>query len=142
MLFRSNRSGADAVMTSSTGFPMAVDFARGYPCYRPYDGNAGGRLARGEVDLVVVLGSPSLVPAELLALMAPLPCVAIGPRASQGALAGSAIVVDTGVAGIHEGSLALRMDDVPLPLRPPLDGPPQAAVVVRAIRERLRARAG
>jgi hypothetical protein len=28
---------------------------------------------------------------------------------------------DTGVAGIHEGGMALRMDDVPLPLRPSLD---------------------
>ena len=33
-----NRSGADAVLTAQTGYPMAVDFARGTPRYRPYAG--------------------------------------------------------------------------------------------------------
>ena len=31
-----NRSGADSVLTSHTGYPMAVDFARGYPRYGPH----------------------------------------------------------------------------------------------------------
>src|SRR2546427_8881658 len=33
-LFRSNRAGADQVLTWQTGFPCAVDFARGYPVCR------------------------------------------------------------------------------------------------------------
>jgi len=36
-----NRSGADAVMTWQTGYPLAVDFWRGFPRYRPSDGTAG-----------------------------------------------------------------------------------------------------
>src|SRR5207247_1420926 len=35
-----NRSGADAVLTWQTGFPFAVDFARGYPSYQPQAGAA------------------------------------------------------------------------------------------------------
>src|SRR5581483_5438419 len=52
-----NRSGADAALTSQTGYPLAVDFGRGYPRYRPYDGTAGARLARGEVDAAIVIGA-------------------------------------------------------------------------------------
>src|SRR5256885_17103240 len=43
-----NRSGADAVLTWQTGFPFAVDFARGYPTYRP-QADAAALLAPGEV---------------------------------------------------------------------------------------------
>ena len=48
--------------------------------------------------------------------------------------------IDTGVAGIHEGGTAFRMDDVPLPLRAPVPGPPVAAQVVRALAQRIAAR--
>ena len=136
-----NRSGADAVMTWQTGYPLAVDFSRGYPRYRPSDGTAGARLGHGEVDAVLVMGSAALIPAKLLSMMAKLPCAVVGPRASESALAESEAVIDTGVAGIHEGGTALRMDDVPLPLRPSVEGPRRFADLApelcdRAIRYR------
>jgi formylmethanofuran dehydrogenase subunit B len=132
-----NRSGADAVMTSQTGYPMAVDFARGYPRYRPYDGTAGARLARGDVDAMLVLGSTAPLAPELLTAMARVPCVVFGPRASEGALAGSRVIIDTGAAGVHESGTALRMDDVPLPLRRSLDGPASAEALVGALHARV-----
>jgi formylmethanofuran dehydrogenase subunit B len=136
-----NRSGADGVLTSQTGYPMAVDFARGFPRYRPHDGSAAALLARGEVDAVLLVGSPALVPDELRAALAAVPCVAIGPRASEAAPAAAALV-DAGVAGIHHPGTALRMDDVPLPLRPSRDGPPSPAALVRALRDAVAALAG
>ena len=135
-----NRSGADAVLTWQAGFPFAVDFAWGYPRYRPHAG-AAALLAAGEVDAALVIGAPATVPEEVVRGLAKVPAVAIGPRASTAAF-GPAVVLDTGVAGIHEGGTAFRMDDVPLPLRPPLGGrrgPPAAAVLLRALRERLGA---
>src|SRR5436190_2733453 len=56
-----NRSGADAVLTWQTGFPFAVDFAPGYPAYRPQHG-AAGLLAAGEIDAALVIGSPASLP--------------------------------------------------------------------------------
>lgn len=132
-----NRSGAEAVMTWQTGFPFAVDFARGYPRYRPHAGAAAG-LACGEIDAALVLGSPASVPEPVATALGRVACVAIGPRASEGARGFTpTVAVDTGVPGIHEAGTALRMDDVPLPLRAVLEGPPAALEVVRALAQRL-----
>lgn len=135
-----NRSGADAVMTSQTGYPMSVDFAHGYPLYRPHDGAAEARLARGDVDALLLIGAAALVPADVLAQMARVPRVVIGPRSSESPLNQGDVVIDTGIAGIHEGGTALRMDDVPLPLRPSVTGPPDAAGVARALGRLVRSR--
>ncbi len=130
-----NRSGAEAVMTWQTGFPFAVDFARRHPCYRPHAG-AAACLARGEVDAALVLGSPASVPEPVATALGRVACVAIGPRASAAGFK-PAVAVDTGVPGIHEPGMALRMDDVPLPLRASLEGPPAALEIVRALAQRL-----
>src|SRR5882762_4606134 len=132
-----NRSGADAVLTWQTGFPFAVDFARGYPSYQPRTG-AAARLGSGEVDAALVIGAPATLPDPVAAALAQVRSVAIGPRASAASFQ-PAVAVDTGAAGIHEGGTAFRMDDVPLPLRPSLDGARAALVTVRALRARLGA---
>ena len=133
-----NRSGADAVITWQTGFPFAVDFAPGYPTYRPHAG-AAALLDAGEVDAALVIGSPASVPAPVVNRLTRLPAVGIGPRASA-ALFQPAVAVDTGVAGIHESGTAFRMDDVPLPLRAALTGPPPTtASALHALRQQLGA---
>jgi formylmethanofuran dehydrogenase subunit B len=132
-----NRTGADAVLTWQTGYPAAIDFTRGHPRYRPYDGTALARLTRAEVDGALILGSSGLISVEILTRLAHVPCAVIGPRASDGPVARRDVVIDTGVAGIHEGGTAIRMDDVPLPLRPALDGLPAAADMARALKQRV-----
>jgi formylmethanofuran dehydrogenase subunit B len=132
-----NRSGADAVLTWQTGFPFAVDFAPGYPRYRPHAG-AAALLAAGEVDAALVLGAPASLPDALARGLGAVAAVAIGPRASTAPFR-PAVAIDTGIAGVHEGGTAFRMDDVPVPLRPALPGPREAAATVRALRERLEA---
>jgi formylmethanofuran dehydrogenase subunit B len=128
-----NRSGAEAVMTWQTGFPMTVDFSRRVPRYRPDDG-AVVLLNRAEVDVVLLIGDAARAPALRLDGVRR---IAIGPRASTLAPAAD-VAIDTGVAGIHEGGMAFRMDDIPLPLRPSLAGPRDAAFVVDALGARLR----
>ena len=132
-----NRSGADAVLTWQAGFPFAADFARGHPEYRPHAG-AAELLAGGEVDAALVIGAAASVPEPVAVGLARVATVAIGPRASAAGFQ-PVVAIDTGVAGIHEGGTAFRMDDVPLPLRASLDGPASALATVRALRERLGA---
>jgi len=130
-----NRSGADASLTAQTGFPMAVDFSRGYPRYRPYD-DAARRVERRTVDAMLIVGAAASVPPTLLEGMAALPTVIIGPRAAELAST-AAVAIDTGVAGIHESGTALRMDDVPLPLAAAIAGPPSTLDVVAALVGRI-----
>ena len=131
-----NRSGADAVLTWQTGFPFAVDFAGGPPRYRPGAGSAEALLADHEIDAALVIGAPATIPGPVADALVRIPIAVIGPRASTSAVR-PVVAIDTGVAGIHEGGTAFRMDDVPLPLRASLEGPRAALDVVRALRDKL-----
>jgi formylmethanofuran dehydrogenase subunit B len=133
-----NRSGAESVLTWQTGFPMAVDFANGFPRYEP--GRRGiDRLADGALDAVLIAGSAAALNERARAALGGLPVVAIGPRASE-LRPEPRVVVDTGVAGIHESGTGYRMDDVPLPLTPPLSGARGAAPTLNALLHALSAR--
>ena len=142
-----NRSGAEAVLTAHAGYPTGVTFANGFPLYRPHDSTRSA-------DAVLVVGDASQVPADVMARFSGGPVAIIGPRASvhrpvqsqaglsadeRAAQAARAAVVtiDTGIAGIHVNGTALRMDDVPLRLRPSLHRGLDPAEVLRALRERV-----
>jgi formylmethanofuran dehydrogenase subunit B len=130
-----NRSGADAVLTSQTGYPTAVDFSRGAPRYRPFDGSAQQLAARGELDAAIVVGYLDEAPADVAAFIRTVPAVVIGPDASAMTLGPRSVAIDTGLAGVHDAGTALRLDDVPLPVRAVVPGPPPAAMVVKALCE-------
>ncbi|HEX6808835.1 MAG TPA: hypothetical protein VF118_12665 [Gemmatimonadaceae bacterium] len=127
-----NRVGAESVLTWQTGYPMTVDFSRGFPRFRPDDG-ARALVASGAVDAVLLVGRALGIPFAIDAV----PSIAIGPAASE---TPCEVAIDTGVAGIHERGTAFRMDDVPLPLRAPVPGPTVAADVVRALAQRIGTR--
>lgn len=126
-----NRAGADAVLTWQTGFPSAVEFSRGAPRYVP-ESDTAARLAAGAFDTLLIAGD-----ARAIDMATEVPCVAIGPRASEGRFAGARVAIDTGVAGIHESGLAFRLDDIALPLRQVMTGPPTATAVLTMLRDRL-----
>jgi len=132
-----NRSGADLVMSAQTGFPFAIDFFHGWPRYDPYRGDPVALLADREADTVVAWlcehpGTPWWSRETAAARL-----VVVGPAASTVTLGTSSVVIDTGVAGIHDGGTAFRTDDVPLPLRAPLSGRIAAVDVLRALTSSL-----
>ncbi|MGH7629139.1 MAG: hypothetical protein ACREOF_07065 [Gemmatimonadales bacterium] len=132
-----NRSGADSAITWQTGYPFAVDFTWGVPRYRP-DESASNVV--GIMRSVLVAGEAAALPqAVVRALGAPAVAV-VGPRASEAPFAAE-VAIDTGVAGIHEGGTAYRLDDVPLPLTPMLEHPLLAAAVLGAMTGALARRA-
>ena len=132
-----NRSGADSVLVAQTGYPFAVDFARGYPRYDPHDSAALTRFREGAVDVALVLGDPGSLPDDVVRAAARVRCIVIGPRASESAL-GAAVTIDTGVDGIHARGTCIRADEIPLPLRATLAGPPDTASVVQAVAAAVR----
>lgn len=131
-----NRPGADAVLTWQTGYPFAVDYSRGPPRYEP--GERGlDRLLAGSFSAALVVGSPA-VGEEASEALARIKTVVIGPRATEAAFR-PRVAIDTGVAGIHEGGTAYRMDEVPLPLRPPLTAQRTTTETLAALIDSLRA---
>ena len=116
-----NRTGAESVMTSHAGYPIAVDYAGGVPRYRPHDSLATG------LDAVLVVGDATALGADLLTAVGAQPTGVVGPGASTGPLADASVVIDTARAGVHEAGTAMRLDEVPLPLRAIVDGPPLVA---------------
>ncbi|MGN6393214.1 MAG: hypothetical protein ACTHM9_13355 [Gemmatimonadales bacterium] len=111
-----NRSGAEAALTWQTGYPMSVTFEPGSPAYTP---DRRGLASAAAMSAILVAGSPRPVATALAPAAAMVPIVIVGPRATEAPFP-ARVAIDTGVAGIHEGGTAYRMDEVPLPLRPPL----------------------
>jgi formylmethanofuran dehydrogenase subunit B len=127
-----NRVGAESVMTAQTGYPMAVDFAGGVPRYRPH-----GPIADG-VDAALIVGDAAALGSDLLAPLGAVPIAVIGPGASTGPLSQASVVIDTARAGVHEAGTALRLDEVPLPLRAVLDGPPVLVELVARLTAQIQ----
>ncbi|HUR93821.1 MAG TPA: hypothetical protein VMY76_04530 [Gemmatimonadales bacterium] len=115
-----NRSGAEAALTWQTGYPMAVSFRPGYPRYTPTRRGLA-ELSAGEASALLVVGSTAELGGGLAEVAVKTDVVVIGPRASETAFP-TRVAIDTGMPGIHEGGTGYRMDEVPLPLRPPLGG--------------------
>jgi formylmethanofuran dehydrogenase subunit B len=133
-----NRSGAEAALTWQTGYPMAVSYRAGHPRYTPASRGLA-ELGAGGAGAVLVAGSAAALADALAGAGSRSPVIAIGPRASEAPFP-VRVAIDTGVAGIHEGGTAYRMDEVPLPLRPPLAGARSAADTLAALLGAIRAR--
>jgi formylmethanofuran dehydrogenase subunit B len=134
-----NRPGAEAVLTSQSGYPFSVDYSQGHPRYLPTERGLD-RLAAGAFRSALVVGSlPEDDRAQ--AALAQVSAIAIGPRASEATFQ-TRVAIDTGRAGIHEAGTAYRMDEVPLQLRAALEGPRSTTETLRALISVVRAELG
>jgi formylmethanofuran dehydrogenase subunit B len=123
-------------MTWQTGYPLAVRYQSGAPVYTP---TRRPLADAGRPSAILVAGAVDAVAPWLEASAANASVIAIGPRASASAVP-LQVAVDTGIAGIQEGGTAYRMDDVPLPLRPPLPGARSAADTLSSLLAAVHAR--
>jgi formylmethanofuran dehydrogenase subunit B len=111
-------AGADSVLCWLTGFPFAVNFARGYPRYNPHEYGANDLLERGETDACLFVGSEAFkdLSAKAQRTVERLPTIAIDyPNVSLQFEA--TVQITTAIYGIHAPGTAYRMDEVPIPLR-------------------------
>jgi formylmethanofuran dehydrogenase subunit B len=133
-------AGADSVLCWMTGFPFAVNYARGYPRFNPGEYSANELLARGEVDACLFVGSESLADLSANARRAVerLPTIALDyPNATPTLEA--TVQITTAIYGIHAPGTAYRMDEVPIPLRQITPAcHPTDDEVLNAIEARLR----
>ena len=119
-----NATGADNVLTWQTGYPFAINLARGYPRFGPLDYTAIDVLSRAECDAaLIVAGDPisHFTPAALEHLTR-IPTIVVYSK--EMATAGIATVAfRTAVYGINTPGTVYRADGVTIPLRPAFPSP-------------------
>jgi formylmethanofuran dehydrogenase subunit B len=117
-------AGADGVLCWQTGFPFAVNFARGFPRYSPGEFTANELLARNETDACLLVGSESvaLLTAAAQATLRRIPTIVLDYPHIDPPLQPT-VRFTTAVYGIHAPGTAYRMDEIPIPLRRVLRSP-------------------
>jgi formylmethanofuran dehydrogenase subunit B len=118
-----NRPGAEAVLAWQTGYPAAVDFAAGFPRFRPGTATAEARLATGAADAALIVGAePAGLPAAAREHLDRIPRVVIAPDAALPSRAAT-VGLTSARTGLEAAGTVARADGLMLPLRPPLDPP-------------------
>ncbi len=119
-----NVSGANKTSTWQTGYPYAVDFARGYPRYQPGEYTAVDLLARGEVDAMLNIAADPAAhfPKACLKTLSQIPIINIDPKENMTSRLAT-VNIPVAVAGIECDGAAVRMDGLPLYLHKIIDPP-------------------
>jgi len=134
-----NVTGADVVLRYTTAYPFGINLTRGYPRFNPGEFSTIDLLVRGDNDATLVLGADpgATMPKPAIEHLTRTPTIVLDPKVTHTSRL-SRVHITTAATGISAPGTAYRMDEVPLPLRPPLKSPyPTDEEVVRRIRERV-----
>jgi formylmethanofuran dehydrogenase subunit B len=119
-----NESGADNVMSWLGGYPVGIDFTRGYPRSNPGEFTAVDLLVRQEADAAVIVAADpwSTMPQAALDHLNRIPHVVIDRKITPASLAAQ-VHFTTAAPGISSTGTAYRMDKVPIQMRAALESP-------------------
>ncbi len=119
-----NVTGADVVLRYTTGYPFGVSLTRGYPRFNPGEYSTVDLLVRGDNDATLVIGADpgATMPKPAIEHLKRTPTIVLDPKVTHTSRL-ARVHITTAVAGISAPGTAYRMDEVPLPLRPPLQSP-------------------
>jgi formylmethanofuran dehydrogenase subunit B len=135
-----NVTGADNVVTWSTGYPFGVHLGSGFPRFNPGEFTASDVLARGEADAALIIASDPMSNFSQPARdhLASIPSVVLDPKLSDTART-AAVAFTVSTYGINTGGTVYRMDDIPIPLRPAFESPFKSDLeILRGIESRIR----
>ncbi len=130
-----NVTGADVVLRYTTAYPFGISLTRGYPRFNPGEYSTIDLLVRGDVDATLVLGADpgATMPQPAIEHLRRTPTIVLDPKVTHTSRL-SRVHITTAATGISAGGTVYRMDEIPLPLRPPLTSPyPTDEDVVRRI---------
>lgn len=117
-----NVTGFGQVATWETGFPMAIDFSRGYPYYNPGETGTNDVLMRREVDACITgAADPGAhFPQESVKHLCRIPVIQVDPYANP-TTEFSDVVIPAAIAGVECEGTAYRMDMQPIRMRKLID---------------------
>jgi formylmethanofuran dehydrogenase subunit B len=137
-------TGADMVLAWQTGYPFAVNLARGYPRYNPGEYSAQDVLERHEADACLLVGSHGVqrLSAAARAHLNEIPTIVLDSPVADVPIRPT-VRFTTAIYGIHAAGTAYRMDEVPLPLKAFMTTQfPTDADVLTGIRESIQKERG
>jgi formylmethanofuran dehydrogenase subunit B len=137
-----NVTGGDVVMRWTTGYPFGVNLCRGYPRFNPGEYSTVDLLLRGDNDAALILGADpgATMPQPAIDHLARIPTITLDPKVTHTSRL-SRVHITTAATGISAPGTVYRMDEIPLPLRPPLKSPyPTDEEVVRRIYKAVAAK--
>ena len=135
-----NVTGADVIMRYTTTYPFGVNMGRGYPRFNPGEYSTIDLLVRGDNDATLVLGADpgATMPQPAIEHLKRTPTIVLDPKVTHTSRL-SRVHITTAATGITAPGTVYRMDEIPLPLRPPLKSPyPTDEEVMRRIREAVQ----
>jgi formylmethanofuran dehydrogenase subunit B len=134
-----NVTGSDVVMRYTTGYPFGVNLCRGYPRYNPGEFSTVDLLVRGDNDAALILGADpgATMPQPAIDHLARIPTIVLDPKVTHTSRL-ARVHITTAATGITAPGTVYRMDEIPLPLKPPLKGPyPTDEEVMKRIRQAI-----
>ncbi len=113
-----NAAGAEQVALWSTGYPGAVDLARGVPRYLPDESTTAALLERGLVDaILVVSGDPALLATSRgSVILLNVPTVVLGGRENV-TMRSATVGFRVARLGREDSGTVFRSDGAPIPVR-------------------------
>jgi formylmethanofuran dehydrogenase subunit B len=128
-----NVAGANKTSTWQTGYPFAVDYARGYPRYMPGEYTAVDTLVHREADafLNIAADPAAHFPRRAIQHMAKIPIINIDPKQNITSLMAE-VNIPSALSGIESDGAAQRMDGLPMYLKKVIE-PPEGVLPDRDI---------
>jgi formylmethanofuran dehydrogenase subunit B len=119
-----NDVGADNVMSWLTGYPVGVDFSRGYARANPGEFTAVDLLTRGDADAALIVAADpwSTMPQAAVDHLETIPYVVID-RVGANTRSKARVQFTTASPGIDVPGTAYRMDWVPVSMRAAFSSP-------------------
>ncbi len=117
-----NVTGANKVTTWQSGYPLGVNFSKGYPIFGPGEFTAVDVLSREQCDSALILASDPAAhfPKGASDHLADIPTVVIDPNVSATTYLAD-VAIPSAVTGIECSGKTYRMDGVPLPMKKVVD---------------------
>jgi formylmethanofuran dehydrogenase subunit B len=134
-----NVNGSNQVMAWLTGYPLAVNFSRGYARYNPGEFSVMDMLARHEPDaaLIVATDPGAHLPQDAVRHLQSIPTIHLDPHRNM-TTPWANVVIPVAPAGVAAAGTFYRMDNVALRVKKLVESPyPSDEEVLREIKEKI-----
>jgi formylmethanofuran dehydrogenase subunit B len=134
-----NVNGANQILAWQTGYPLAVNFSRGYPRFNPGEFSVVDMLMRRDCDAAIIVATDpgAHLPNEAVDYLKTIPTIFLEPHENT-TTQWANVVLPVAPVGVGVAGTFYRLDNVALRLDKLVDFPfPSDEEVLRSIKERV-----